>query len=205
MTSVLSVLSRYSGISSHYYHIPPILYTCNLVILCVTANTIIEFFISAKCKLCSIATTSPVVLRYCVLIYHWSHMVANKDSRLFVSLLVLRIVRRYSVLVARIPQETWDVGPALAYCWPTVVDGGPTANQRWPIFAGTRHSCHLHVTSYDVLMSRLTPDWHLIEVRHGITTSCIKTAASQRIFVVDAYILFKTWKTEGFSNKIHVR
>ena len=30
-----------------------------------------------------------------------------------------------------IAQQTWDVGPTLAYCWPTVYDVGPTLNQRW--------------------------------------------------------------------------
>ena len=28
-------------------------------------------------------------------------------------------------------QQTWDDGPTLVYCWPSVVDGGPTVNQRW--------------------------------------------------------------------------
>ena len=28
-------------------------------------------------------------------------------------------------------QQTSDVGPALAYCWHTVYDFGPTVNQRW--------------------------------------------------------------------------
>ena len=28
-------------------------------------------------------------------------------------------------------QQTWDVGPTLVYCLATVVDGGPTVNQRW--------------------------------------------------------------------------
>ena len=27
-------------------------------------------------------------------------------------------------------QQTWDVGPTLIYCWPTVYDVGPTVNQR---------------------------------------------------------------------------
>ena len=28
-------------------------------------------------------------------------------------------------------QQTWDVDPALVYCWASVVNGGPTVNQRW--------------------------------------------------------------------------
>ena len=28
-------------------------------------------------------------------------------------------------------QQTWGVRPTLVYCWPTVVDVGPTVNQRW--------------------------------------------------------------------------
>ena len=34
-------------------------------------------------------------------------------------------------LCSRPTQQTWDVGPTLAYCWPTVYDVGPTVNQRW--------------------------------------------------------------------------
>ena len=29
------------------------------------------------------------------------------------------------------PQETWAVAPALAKCWPNVVDVGPAFSQRW--------------------------------------------------------------------------
>ena len=29
-------------------------------------------------------------------------------------------------------QPTWDVGPALVYCWTTIYDVGPTVNQRGP-------------------------------------------------------------------------
>ena len=29
------------------------------------------------------------------------------------------------------PQQTWDAGPTLVYCWANVVDGGPTVKQRW--------------------------------------------------------------------------
>ena len=33
-------------------------------------------------------------------------------------------------------QQTWDGGPTLVYCWPTVYDVGPTVNQRWAMFVG---------------------------------------------------------------------
>ena len=35
------------------------------------------------------------------------------------------------LVVGDASQQTGDVGPALVYCWATVVDDGPTANQRW--------------------------------------------------------------------------
>ena len=30
-----------------------------------------------------------------------------------------------------ITHQTWEAGPALVYCLASVVDGGPTVNQRW--------------------------------------------------------------------------
>ena len=30
-----------------------------------------------------------------------------------------------------VPQQTQAVDPALIKCWASVVDGGPTTNQRW--------------------------------------------------------------------------
>ena len=33
-------------------------------------------------------------------------------------------------------QQTWDVGPTLAYCWPTVYDVGSTVNRRSARFWG---------------------------------------------------------------------
>ena len=34
--------------------------------------------------------------------------------------------------ILKLSQQTWDVGPTLGYCWPTVYNVVPTVNQRWP-------------------------------------------------------------------------
>ena len=66
-------------------------------------------------------------------------------------------------------QQTWDAGPTIAYCWPTVYDAGPAVNQCWANGSCFHWGqCEARFTGWWQPVATLSP--HAVRWRHPQAT-----------------------------------